>query len=250
MNNLLRHSQMFLKKNAPTILTCLGGIGVVATGVLVALATPKALKRIEEAEEVKGEDLTKFEKIKAAAPVYIPAVATGTATIVCIFGANTLSKRTQASLMSAYALLDNSYKEYRKKVVDIYGEEADTNVVTEIAKDHYRDMPVQGDKQLFFDFLSMQYFESTMEEVLKAEYEINKRLSQDNETSVNEFYHLLGIPAGVFDYELGWSIEAGGAWYGYSWIDFRHEQVTLDDGLECCIITMETAPTADYRYYS
>lgn len=250
MAGLLQHSKAFLTRNAPTILTFVGSAGVIATGVLVALATPKAIDKVNKAEEEKGEELTKFETVKVVAPVYAPAVITGAATITCMFGANVLNKRKQASLISAYALLDNSYKEYRAKVKDIYGEEADTNVKREIAKDVYELSPVSTDKQLFFDFLSMQYFESTMEEVLKAEYEINKRMSQEYYVSVNDFYHLLNIPPGVFDYELGWSIEAGGAWYGYSWIDFKHENVTLEDGLECCIITMETAPTADFRYYS
>lgn len=249
MNKLLRHSQVFLKRNAPTILTCLGGVGVIATGVLVAMAAPKALKKVEEAEETKGEELTKFEKVKAAAPVYIPAVVTGAATIVCIFGANTLNKKHQASLMSAYALLDTTYREYQKKVVDIYGEEADTRIKTEIAKDHYEELPVQSDKQLFFDFLSMRYFESTMADVIKAEYEVNKMLAEFHEVGVNDFYHFLDIPPAVFDDELGWSIEAGAAWYGYSWIDFKHENVIMEDGLECCIITTVHPPTADYLYY-
>ena len=105
----------FLRRNSSTILTCIGAVGVVATAVMAVKATPKALELIENAKEEKGEELTKIEVVKVAGPTYIPAIVTGVATVACIFGSNVLNKRSQASLMSAYALLDNSYKEYKKK---------------------------------------------------------------------------------------------------------------------------------------
>ena len=61
MNKMLFKSKMFLKSNSSTILTCIGGVGVVATVVTAVKATPKALIRIEEAKEEKGEELTKKE---------------------------------------------------------------------------------------------------------------------------------------------------------------------------------------------
>ena len=45
-----------LKKASPTILSCLGALGVVATAVLAVKATPKALERIEDAKEAKGPE--------------------------------------------------------------------------------------------------------------------------------------------------------------------------------------------------
>ena len=73
-----------IKKNAPTILTCIGAAGVVTTTVMAVKATPKALEILKDAEEEKGEKLTKWEKINVAGPVYIPAVITGAATIALI----------------------------------------------------------------------------------------------------------------------------------------------------------------------
>ena len=161
----------FLRRNSSTILTCIGAVGVVATAVMAVKATPKALERIEEAEEEKGEKLTKLEVVNVAGPAYIPAVITGAATVACILGSNILNKRDQASLMSAYALLDNSYKEYKKKVEELYGEDANARIRAEIAKDKYT-----GDEELndndnteqFFDFYSGRYFNSTRERVLMA----------------------------------------------------------------------------------
>ena len=118
MEKLLHVSKRFIKRNASTILTCIGGAGVIATSVLAVKATPKALQMIDNAKEEKGEDLSKWEIVKTAGPAYIPAVLVGASSIACIFGANVLNQRQQASLMSAYALLDNSYKEYKAKVIE------------------------------------------------------------------------------------------------------------------------------------
>lgn len=249
MNNLLNSANLFLKRNSSTILTCIGAAGVVATTVLAVKATPKATLLLEQAKEEKGEELTTTEKVLVAGPAYIPTIITGVSTIACIFGANILNKRSQASLMSAYALIENSYKEYRNKLKELYGEEADQEVRHEIVKDRYEDQsdfPISKDKILFFDYYSMRYFESTMEEVLIAENQFNKDFALCGYAALNEFYDAVGLERLDHGYELGWSMEAGGAFYGYTFIDFIHERVTLADGLECVIISMSDYPTADY----
>lgn len=251
MKGLLTQSKRFLKKNAPTILTSLGAIGVVATAVTAVQATPKAVQLIERAEEEKGEKLTKLEVVKAAGPVYIPSVLTGIATITCIFGADALNKRRQAALLSAYALLDNSYKEYKAKVADIYGEEADEKVKASIAQDYYEGRPIEpeGDKKLFFDSFSMRYFESTIEDVQRAEYKLNRDFEMKDAVSVNEFYELLGIEPVENGDKYGWSTDACFEMYGNSWIDFDHYKGTLDDGLEYYILSMPFEPVYNFDNY-
>lgn len=130
------NAKIFLKKHSSTILTCLGAVGVVATAVTAVKETPKAIKLLEEAEQDKGEELTKIEKAKTVASVYIPSVIIGAATISCIFGSNYINKRTQAAMISAYALLGQSYNEYKRKVDEIYGEGANEKVIGELAKDN------------------------------------------------------------------------------------------------------------------
>ena len=83
-------------------------------------ATPNALKKIETAEQEKGEQLSKWEKVKAAS--YVPAVLIGAATVTCVIGANLLTSRRQANIASAYALVNESYKHYQNKVREIYGD--------------------------------------------------------------------------------------------------------------------------------
>lgn len=160
----------FLKRNSSTILTTIGAIGVVATAVIAVKDTPKALKILDEAEQEKGEELTVKEKIVTAGPVYIPAIAVGISTIACIFGANTLNKRNQAALMSAYALLDQSYKDYKRKVSDIYGEDADKKIIEEVAKEELepRDNTIDTDDSnvvTIFDGTTMRSFESVLDRI-------------------------------------------------------------------------------------
>ena len=252
MKSFLRQSKLFVSRNASTILTCVGSVGVVATSVMAVKATPKALKSLELAREEKGEKLTKFETVQVAAPMYIPSVLMGAATIACIFGANALNKRQQAALISAYALLDNSYKEYKNKVNELYGEEAHDNIRAELAKDHYEEDDIyfeDDNKQLFYDEFSERYFESTMEQLIRAEYEINRKISVWGGAELNEFYELLDVPPVDYGYHLGWS--AGGlmetTWN--DWLDFEHKKVVMDDGLECYIVTMVVEPMFDYEYY-
>lgn len=251
MNKVIQHSQLFLKKNASTILTVAGGIGVIATTVLAIKATPKALALLEEEKNSKGEELTVLETVKVAGPAYIPTILTGASTIACIFGANILNKRQQAALMSAYALLDKSYKEYKDKVKEMYGEDTDKRVRQEIAKDKYEDnpYPLEDDKMLFYDEFSQRYFESTMENVLKAEYEINRMLAKDYGVFLNEFYCLLGIPNTDYGDYLGWSTAELVEMNWYSWVEFKHTKTVLVDGLECVIISMVTEPTFDFKNY-
>ena len=251
MNGLVRNSTMFVKRNASTILTCVGGAGVVATSVMAVKATPKAMRLLEEAKTEKGEDLTKWEKVKTAGPAYVPSIIMGATTLACIFGANMLNQRKQAALMSAYALLDSSYKDYKKKVEELYGEGADKNVRTELAKDKYAetDISVDDNKQLFYDDYSGRYFEATMEDVISAQYKINRKIATWGGVDLNEFYELVGLPTVDYGDYIGWSCGTLYDMCWEPWLDFYHEKVEMDDGLECYIIRFSTEPMYDYEYY-
>lgn len=244
------NAKLFLKRNGSTILTVLGGAGVVATAVTAVKATPKAIKLIEVYEEQKGEDLTTLEKVRVAGPHYIPAILICAGTIACIFGANVLNKRNQASLMSAYALIDNSYKAYKKKVAELYGEETHKEVISSIAKDKYTDdIRVDDNKMLFYDEFSHRYFESTLEDVIKAEYNTNRQLQCNGVVYLNEYYEFLGVEPSQVGTYLGWSSGILESHYCAERIEFDHWKVILEDGLECCIITLRYEPVIDFAYY-
>lgn len=250
----------FMKRNSATILTCIGAAGVAATAVLSATQTPKALRLIEEAKKEKGEELTKVEVAKAAAPAYIPAVAVGGATIACILGSNVLNKRTQASLASAYALVSSTYTEYKDKVKELYGEETHKKVMSSIAAEKAKDVNITActccgsygldfedaneEIRLFYDAFGDRYFESTISKVLQAEYHLNRNFMLSGCQTLNDFYDLLGLEETELGTEVGWS-----AVNDYFWLDFCHTKTTLEDGLECYIIEMLFPPTAEGLEY-
>lgn len=248
MNNLSQHLKRFWNRNGATVLTCTGAAGVVVTSVMAVKATSKATAAIEQAKAEKGEDLTKLEVVRAAGPAYIPTIIIGASTMVCIFGANILNKQHQASIAGAYALLDNSYKEYKKKVEELYGKDGANEVKTAIAKDKFEvaDLSLSPDMQLFYDEFTGQYFESTIERVLRAESEINRNIHLSGFAYLVDFYDAIG-----YEYDdgsvLGWSEGGNLARYWQSWVDFGHHKVELEDGLECIILTIFHEPYMEFE---
>lgn len=249
---LSKGTELYVRKNAPTILTCVGAVGVVATTVAAVKATPKAMDILKREKEEKGEELTKLEVVKYAAPAYIPTILLGAGTIACIFGANMLNKQKQASLMSAYALLDRSYKDYRNKVEEMYGDGTNSEIRGELAKDKYDKDDIideeEDGKILFYDEFSQRYYRATSETVLRAEYEINKQLSDYGSAYLNDYYDLLGIDRVDYGDHLGWSSAQMYETFWDSWLHFHKTKVVMDDGLECWIINF-TEPFVNFADY-
>lgn len=243
----MRSVKRFLKRQSPTILTCVGATGVVVTSVLTAKATTKASYILKEAEECNEGNLTKKEKFKVVAPVYIPAVIAGAATIGCIIGSNYLHKRQQAALVSAYTMLDQTFKEYREKVDELFGEGANEQVEDELIKDK---VVIKEDKQeeLFYDDFSGRYFRSTQSKVQRAEYIVNRNLVIRDYAYLNEFYDELGLPP-MDNYILGWTMEQCYEMYWQSWIDFHHSKLTNEDGEEYTAIYIMEEPIKDFEDY-
>lgn len=254
---LLHEAKLFLKKNSSTILTCIGVVGVVGTAVAAAKAAPKANKRIEDAKEEKGEELTKMETVLAAAPAYIPTAVMGLSTVVCMFGVNILNKHQQASIASAYAVVDRTFKEYKGKLKELYGEEADAKIRQSIANDH-RDEEIvayapgltpalgAGEKCLFYEEYRGRYFEATMNEVLNAEYHLNRNLAMMGFVSLNDFYAFLGLDRKDFGDALGWDIGKLIEDFETPWIDFNHRKTILDGGVECYLIEYNIEPEVGF----
>lgn len=247
--------KLFCKKHASTILTCIGGVGVITTSVLAVKATPKAIKLLEQAKEEKKEKLTKYEMVRTAGPAYIPTVLSGAATIACIIGANILNKQHQAALMSAYALVDNSYKEYKNKLIELYGEETHQDVINAIAVEKAGDVYIHseclcnscdlaaedndGEPKLFYIEHSNRYFEATIEQVITAEYHLNRNFTLRGYSYLNEFYEFLGLDTDDYGSVIGWAVNDDEIY----WVDFNHRKVVMDDGLEVYIIETPYAPS-------
>lgn len=157
---------LYLKKHSPEILVVTGVVGVVASAVMACKATPKAIKIVEETkkdlelrqyaadhpqqveggytEEEHKKDVT-IVTTKAAlsvAKTYAPSILLGAVSITAIFtGSNILRKRNMA-LGAAYAALDTGFKEYRKRVVDRFGEDMDKELKYNIKKEEIEETVV------------------------------------------------------------------------------------------------------------
>lgn len=215
-----------------------------ATAVLAAKEATRAGERIFWAQDEKGAPLTVKETVLTAAPCYIPAVMVGAGTIACIFGANALNQKQQAMLMSAYAALESSYQEYRNKVDAYCGEgtsEFVERAMEQEKQDQLDDDPPWDRVQTFYIEGVDGFFERTMDQVMWAEYHLNRNFIIRGSSTLNEFLEFLGLDP-VENGGLGWDEYIGETQFGYKWIDFDHRHYTTDDGLQVCAIDMPFAP--------
>ena len=137
------------QKAAPTVLTILSSVGVIATAVLSAKAAVRNREQVNNCKEYSDGEIEKYKE-------YIPAVISGAATIACIFGANALSKRQRVQMAAAYTLLAQSYAQYKNKVVEMCGPETHRSIMNTIALEKARDISIYantfaGSSTLGFD---------------------------------------------------------------------------------------------------
>ena len=241
------------KENGASILSGLGVIGVVSTAVMAAKATPKATVLLAEKEMYKqekyGERLTRFERVLAMTPAYIPAILMGTATTACILGANHINQNKQAALISAYMCLDSEYKAYQQKTKDIFGEAAEKKVREELEKDRYicEKYGDPSEKRLFYDEFSNRYFEMSIYELQKAIYEVNRMYNYLGEVSLNHFYEFVGLKPIDLGDSLGWNGHKDWECLGFSWIEVKLDAIETPDNLEAYALQFEIDPSHDFK---
>lgn len=148
--------------------------------------------------------------------------------------------------MSSYVLLNNYHKEYRKKLTELYGEEADIKIRTEMARSncayHRLGLDVPDEKVIFYDEISGDSITCYEREIMDAEYHLNRNFILRGYASLNEFYSFLGLPQTRYGETVGWS-----SVNGYDWIDFEHTLISKDDGgTDIYSIDMLFLPDEDY----
>ncbi len=262
IQKMMHKPGLYIRKYSPVALSCVASVGVVVTTVLAVKATPKAMELIK-ADSRNNHDgdpyaYTKKEAIASAWKCYIPAVAFGVSTIACIIGANALNRRQQAALTSAYAFVNNSYKEYKDKLKEIYGEEAHQQIMKELAVEKAKEIPLEvgtflgsqtlgfenlkEDERLFYDAIGDRYFTSTITRVLEAEYHLNRNFCLGWVPSLNDFYEFLGLEKTEYGDTVGWTNSNG----DYYWIDFFHCHTDIDGTMDCWVIESYQTPTPEF----
>jgi hypothetical protein len=226
--SLLQHAgkvKFLVVENCPTLLTGVGVIGTVSTAVLTGRSTIRAVRKVD-AETViinTGVDpdhitidpvhLTKAQTFKLVWPLYIPPAISGITTIMAIITANRIDARKIAALTAAAGISERAFQEYKDKVVEKLGERQDQKIRDEVAQDRVnsdahgsRELVIVGEgKVLCKDMMSGRYFESTNEDLKRAENWVNHQLLHHMDCSLSEFYAQIGIDPTSYSDSVGWN---------------------------------------------
>lgn len=250
LRSFWNNTEKYLKKHSPEILTGIGITGMITATVLAVKATPKALMLIEERKlDLNTEDITNIEVVKTVWPCYIPTLVTGTISIACVIGANSVNLRRNAALATAYTIADTASKEYRAKVIETIGDKKEMLVRDAIAKDKIETNPVENSQviitdkgdTLCYEPLSGRYFKSDIEKIKRAVNEINMRMLDDTYASLNDFYYELELDETKIGNQLGWRVDTCGL------IEVRFSSHLTSNGDPCLVIDFIDAPIYNFN---
>lgn len=236
-------------KHSPEILTGIGIAGMITMTVMAVRVTPKAMILIEERKmEIGVEKLKVVDVVKTTWICYIPATITGTLSIACLIGASSVNARRNAALATAYTLSEAALKDYRGKVVEMFGEKKNEAVKDAIAKDKVEKNPVvtreviitEKGNTLCYDAISGRYFKSDIDKLKKAACELNRQMLDDMYVSLNDFYYEIGLESVKLGDDLGWNVDSG-------YIELSFSSQLASDGTPCLVIDYSVAPRYDYR---
>ena len=258
--------------HAPELLMVAGTVGFSGTIYLACKGTLKAQEVLDrdyenklliqdasEREEYTEEDKRHDEiavKLNTAAGIvkcYTPAFIVGTLTLSCFYGGNTILRKRNIALVAAYNILDDGFKNYRKNVIDKYGEDEDYRLnnnlrveketVTEIGEDgkkHKRkvnvdvlDGEVNGYTFIVDDRHSMMNMSNTVmarDQIRSAEVTADALLKSRGYITLNEVLRSLGLHETTAGQIVGWQTKGNGDGY----VDFRTKQIRTemdDDGV-------------------
>lgn len=246
----------FLESNAGTILTSGGVVGTVTTAVLAAKGHHMAMTKLQQAEMQYATEhdgvgaLDTKDKAKVIWPHYVPPVIIGSLTVSSIVAANMVSAKKAAALAAAYTVADGRLTEYKDKVAEKLTGPKNQAIHDEIAQDRVTKNPprdneviiIASGEVLCHDSISGRYFHSTVEQIRKAEHEINHQLATCQYASLSEFYHEIGLKATVLSDTVGWSAIEQDVMF-----ELKLSSVTTPDQKPCISVDYSIMPTPNYH---
>lgn len=248
LSKLSRNVTNIAKKHGPEILTGMGIAGMIATTVMAVKATPKALLIINEKEATDHVNkLNAAEVVKATWKCYIPAIITGTASVICIISASSVNAKRNAALVTAYTLSETAMREYKDKVIETIGEKKEQEVRDKIAKDRIDKNPVTNNnvvitnhgETLCYDLFSGRYFKSDINELKRIVNELNSQMLKDTCVTLNDFYYEIGLDNTKMGETLGWDANK-------DLIELSFTSELASDGTPCLAIDFINPPTYDF----
>lgn len=268
LSNFAKNISAKLGANAPGITIGLGTGAILMAGVMVGVATPKAMKLIEDAQVAKTkrfetmkekapddavmdetDELTWVEIIKAGWKPYAPAIVTAVVGVACIVGGTRANARRNAALSAAYTVVEQTLNDYTAKTKEIVGEKKEKEIRDAIAEDELKKHPLSGynvvrmpkcGKTLCYDVRSREYFMSDYNTIKKVENDLNRRLRSEMFISLNDVYDEFGI---VHDDELGDDI----GWNVDDELEFTISSKIAENNEPCLVVNYVIAPRYDFR---
>lgn len=283
---LLSSAQYQVKKHSPEILMIAGIAGTVVGTVLACKATTKVSEIIEEknkavddvhtcledkeieyTEEDSKKDLTIIYAQTGVKlfKLYAPAIGVMVLSFASIIAGHKVLKKRNVAIAAAYAAIDKGFKQYRKNVIEEFGEGVDQQMrfglkskeVKKKGKDgktvketeYYIDPegnPLDNISEYarFFDAASENFAkdpEYNMMFLRRQQDYANEMLKARGHLFLNEVYDLLDIPRSKAGQVVGWVYDKNGNTKGDNYVDFglyRNDQGTrrFVNGLEYNIL--------------
>lgn len=274
-----------LKKHSPEILVVAGVVGTVVSAVMACKATTKVSEILDNSKEVidsihdcqanesLAEEYTPDDAKKDLAIVYIqtglklaklyaPAVALGTLSLGSILASNNILRKRNVALAAAYTTIDKSFKEYRTRVVERFGEQVDRELKYNIKAKKFETIEVDpetgkekkvkktvgvvdpnacSDYSLVFDNECKAWvnnYDYNMMLLKSEQNYANDLLKARGHIFLNEVYDRLGIPRTKAGQIVGWVYNTKNP-VGDNYVDFGIMDTYVEtdgDGIEPVIL--------------
>lgn len=266
-----------LKKYSPEILVGVGIVGTVASTVMACRATLKIDEVLAESKDnaakINGyvEDAGYSEKYTEQdhkkditityakgglelIKLYAPSVTLGALSITAILAGHNVLRKRNVALASAYAIIDQSFKDYRGRVVERFGEELDRELkynvkaqeITETVVDekgkekkvkktvNVADPNAISDYSRFFDEGCPGFTKDPEYNLMFLKDQqryANDLLKAKGHLFLNEVYDMLGIPRTQAGQIVGWIYDEKNP-IGDNFVDFgiydMHKEANRD----------------------
>ena len=284
VNGVTSKAVMKLKKHSPEILVVAGIAGTVVSAVLACKATTKVAEILDETKgtldtihegmetgAINGQEYTNEDGKKDTVVVYAqtgmklaklygPAIILGTLSITSILASNNILRKRNVALGAAYAAIDKSFKEYRGRVIERFGEQVDTELKYGIKAKKFEEIEVdpetgkekkvkktvmvadpnfQSDYAVYFDSKSRNYETNPdyNRMFLKAQQAFaNDKLQTRGHLFLNEVLDDLDLPRTPAGQIVGWTKDGPDGYVNFRIVevereteDGRHEPALLLD---------------------
>lgn len=284
VNGMASKTVMKLKKHSPEILVVAGIAGTVVSAVLACKATTKVAEILDETKgtldtihegmetgAINGQEYTTEDGKKDTvvvyaqtgmklAKLYAPAIILGTLSITSILASNNILRKRNVALGAAYAAIDKSFKEYRGRVIERFGEQVDTELKYGIKAKKFDEIEVdpetgkekkvkktvmvadpnlQSDYAVYFDSKSRNYETNPdyNRMFLKAQQAFaNDKLQTRGHLFLNEVLDDLDLPRTPAGQIVGWTKDGPDGYVNFRIVevereteDGRHEPALLLD---------------------